>query len=176
MKKLLVLPGNSLRNKEWGEGCALAYVDLFDEVVMQYYDHWDNEENFISLDKELEKIKRTIGNSEDDTWHVFAKSIGSLVTLKAVHDGIVTPKQTVFFGMPLDFAEEFYAGDWDPLSDYKVRTLAFHNDSDPTANYEFTKDKLEILAPSIELFTLRGDNHDYLDFSDYKEKIKEFLS
>lgn len=176
MKKLIVLSGNSLRNKEWGEQCLDAYRDLFDEAEMLYYNHWQSGAEFIDIPAEVEKLKAIVAKTSEAEVYVIAKSIGSIVTLVATHLGVLRPVKAIFFGMPLDYAvAEVFDGDQSPLSQFTVPTLAYHNDNDPKADYMFTKQKLAELAPHITLVALQGDNHDYLDFADYQDAIKEFF-
>lgn len=177
MKKLLVLAGNSFRNREWGEQCAEFFRADFDMVFYLHYDHWSTGEKNIDLEIELEKLKETVeGVGEKGDWYIFAKSIGSVLALMAVEQGILSPEKCVFFGMPLAIAERDVTKDWSYLSDLKVPALAFHNDQDPTANYGFTKEKLAEIAPTITLRTLQGDTHDYLDFALYADEVRQFIA
>jgi hypothetical protein len=40
MRHLIVLPGNSLKNKGWGELILEHYASQFDSLFMLEYDHW----------------------------------------------------------------------------------------------------------------------------------------
>lgn len=177
MKKLLVLAGGSQRNQVWGEACAEACRDEFDMTFFIHYDHWAEGEKNINFETELEKIAATVeGTGEESEWYIFAKSIGSILTLKAVGEKVIEPSKCVFFGMPLNLvADSMLEPDWKLLSDFSIPSIEFHNDSDPTADYAFTTEKLDEYAKSIKIETLAGDNHDYLDFDSYKEKINNFL-
>lgn len=177
MKKLLVLGGGSVRNKAWGEACAEYFKGQFDVTFFIHYSHWETEEKNINFEIELEKISETIrGADSDGEWYVFAKSIGSILTLKAVKAEIITPSKCVFFGMPLNLvADNVMKNDWTLLSDFSVDAIAFHNDNDPTADFAFTAKKLQNMAQKVTLVPLHGDTHDYLNFSDYESEINSFL-
>jgi hypothetical protein len=177
MKKLLVLAGNSVKNREWGEACAEFFRADFDMVFYPHYDHWSTGGQVINLEVELQKVKETVqGAGEPDDWYIFAKSIGSVLALLAVEQGIISPERCVFFGMPLKIAEAEVTKDWSYLSEFFVPTVAFHNDNDPTADYAFTAQKIHELAPTITLRALHGDTHDYSDFTTYAGEIREFLT
>lgn len=177
MKKLLVLSGNNVKNQGWGEACAEFFRVDFDMVFYPHYDHWDTEGKDIDIEVELRKIKETVqGTGEHDDWYIIAKSIGSVLALLAVEQGIISPEKCVFFGMPLKIAEAEVTKDWSYLRDFSVPTLAFHNDNDQTADYAFMAQKLAEFAPTISLRTLRGDTHDYGDFTHYAGEIREFLA
>ena len=177
MKKLLVLSGNSVRNKEWGERCSEFFRSDFDRVFYSHYDHWKTGEKSINIELELQKIKKLVEDTgEKENWYIFAKSIGSVVALLASREQTILPEKCVFFGMPLAIAETNVTNDWSYLSQFSVPTLAFHNNQDSTADYLFTKQKLAELATVVSFRTLIGDNHDYLDFAEYSDEIRKFVT
>ena len=175
MKKLIVLSGNSQRNQAWGEGVVEHFGPWFDAVYMQYYDHWEHGEQEMNIEAELAKLKAAV-NDDGVMYYVFAKSIGSLLSLLAIDQGYFKPEKCVFFGMPLELAAEgVFAGDWAPLRHFSIPTIAFHNDQDPIS-YEHTKSALaEHGSGSIELITREGDNHDYTEFAEFEPSIKAFI-
>ncbi len=177
MKKLLVLPGNSPHNKEWTDECKESFASRFDEVYVNYYDHWETGENFINFETEINKIKDVVGGSDSGTtWHIYAKSVGTLLTLKLVAEGVVFPSQCLLFGMPLELIEkDGFSVEWKDFADFKVESLAFHNVSDPVASCDLVTDSLEKYDNNIELVTLGGNNHDYLDFSYYQEVYDDWM-
>ncbi|MCA9355330.1 hypothetical protein KC865_02155 [Candidatus Kaiserbacteria bacterium] len=176
MKKLLILPGNSKLNEIWGEACARFFHKDFAYIYLMRYEHWITE-GPINIPLEIEKIANTVKDGEaDDEWYVCAKSIGSIVTLLATKEKAIEPKKCIFFGMPLDIAdEEAFNDDWSPLSDFSVPMLVFHNDEDPVASNEFTKTKLEEMGQNVKFIQLSGTDHTYRDFSSYQMEIDKFL-
>lgn len=177
MKKLLVLAGGSARNQAWGEGCVAAYGPWFDEVVFPHYTHWATGEKNVDFPVELAKIKEVVqASGASDEWFIIAKSIGSILSTKATAEGIITPQACVFFGMPINLVvDSVFAGDLSPLSSLTMPVMALHNRHDPTALYDVTAQALVTHAPSVQLVTLEGDTHDYLDFARYSESIKLHL-
>lgn len=177
MKKLLVLAGNSVQNREWGEACAGFFRTDFDLVFFPHYDHWSTGAQNMNLAAEVEKIRETVTESDaEGEWYIFAKSIGSVLALKTIQQGVIKPEKCVFFGMSLNIAATLYGEDRSYLSECDVPALAFHNNEDPTAEYGFVVEKLRTLAPTITLRTIEGNTHDYLDFHMYAPEIKEFLA
>ncbi len=175
MKYLLVLGGNSVRNRQWGEACVDCFRSEFDSVFFPHYDHWSSGAAHIDLEVEMRKVNETVTGAGQGGWYIFAKSIGSVLALRAIERGIISPAKCVFFGMPLNIMAAKYGENWSYLSSFKVPALAFHNDQDPTADYRFTAEKLREFSPNTVLQTDRGDTHDYLDFAAYRPTIKEFL-
>lgn len=177
MNKLLVLAGGSARNQAWGEGAVAAYGAYFDTVLFPQYNHWATGEKEVDFPTELQKIKEIVTEAEADSeWYIIAKSIGSVLATKAIAGGIITPERGVFFGMPLNLvSDSVFGGDFSPLMSLTMPVIAYHNQQDPTANYEFTVATLATYAPSVIVNTLPGDTHDYLDFATYALDIKGFL-
>jgi len=178
MKKLLLLSGNSIGNREWGDSCAEYFRPDFDLIFYPQYAHWTTGEKDINFEIELQKVKETVvGAGEKDEWFIFARSIGSILGLRSIQEGSIAPKKCVFFGMPLKiFKAKKVISDWSCLTEFAVPTLAFHNTEDAVADYSFTVKTVHELAPSIVLQTLPGKTHEYLDFALYASHIKKFLS
>jgi hypothetical protein len=170
MSHLIILPGNSLKNRAWGEAVAAHYQDHFDFVFLQNYDHWDRGEANINLETELEKLAAQVGTiSAEVPVTIYAKSIGSILALLAIDKKVVSPKNCAFFGMPLDYAgPNIFNEKWSVLKNYQVETVAFHNDEDSTASYEVTKSILaDYVGDNFNFVTTKGTDHVYLDFAVY---------
>jgi hypothetical protein len=178
MKNLLVLAGGSPRNQAWGESCAEYFKAAYDFTHFVHYDHWGSGEPNLNIEAELKKIAEIVkGSGTGVEWYIFAKSIGSILALKAVERTIIAPEKCIFFGMPFSVvADSVLKNDWSLLTDFKVPAVAFHNDNDSTATYEYTKEQLATYASTITLETLSGTNHDYLDFASYDATIQKFLT
>ena len=173
MRHLIILPGNSPRNRAWGEACAAHFSKWFDSVWVQEYLHWQSGERWINLAREEERLHVHVAPVAADTAvYMFAKSIGSILAVNAIAHGSVTPTGSAFFGMPLDHAvPEVWQGSVAPLTTLTAPTLVFHNDADPTTQYEYTRDTLAVGAPQVTFVTTEGATHDYLDFASYEPAI-----
>lgn len=169
------MPGNSLKNKAWGELILEHYAPQFDSSFMLEYDHWINGEQNIDFTQEAKKLKSHVDVlSPDAEIILFAKSAGSLLALQTLHDGILKPLQVVFFGMPLDLAaDNLFKDSWAPLSELEVPAIAFHNVADPTTSYEFTKSMLATHNPNITLITSHETDHWYGDLQTYDQYISK---
>lgn len=179
MKQLVVLPGNSPKNRAWGKGIVDYYGGIFDAVHMQLYDHWETGDEVINFDAEAEKLKQKVSqDNEEYEYYVFAKSFGSILALLATHRGCIRPKKCVFFGLPLNLVkdEEALINEWSILKSFSIPTIAFHNEDDPVADYTFTKTTLtELNVSTIALIVTEGDNHSYTEYEVYEDRIKGFL-
>jgi len=142
-------------------------------VCVQEYLHWQGGEQWINLATEEERLREHMTSvSADAEIYMFAKSIGSILAVNAIAHNAITPAGCVFFGMPLDHAvPEVWHGSMAPLATLAPSTLVFHNDADPTTQYEYTRDTLVAEAPEVTFVTTEGMTHDYLDFASYEPAI-----
>ena len=178
MKKLIILPGNSIRNREWlyDAGDYYAGKQWFSEIYLHEYLHWQTGEEQIDMEGELLRLEAAISADSPHEYVLFGKSVGSLLGLLAVDKGIFKPTHSVFFGMPLDMAkEQVFKDDWSALRNFSVPSLAFHNDADPVANHDAAKQLLKQHASTIEFITTPGDDHRYADFEGYDATIGRLL-
>lgn len=178
MRHLIVLSGNSLKNKAWGELIVEHYSPMYDSVFMLEYSHWESGEPLIDFVSEEAKLRAHVATLAPDTEVIlFAKSAGSLLGLLAIAHGAVTPARSVFFGMPLDMAAGgIFKDDWSPLTSFRVPAIAFHNLEDPTTSYEFTKATLKEKAPHITLVTTHEADHWYGDLTTYDPYINTLIT
>jgi hypothetical protein len=178
MRHLIVLSGNSLKNKAWGELMLAEYGPQFDTSYMLEYDHWASGEGNINFEVEEAKLRDYVASLGDTTEvTVFAKSAGSLLAFLAIHHGAVTPARVAFFGIPFDLAAtELFKDNWGAVDAFKLPAIAFHNVEDPTTSYEFTKATLAAHAPHIKLITTHEADHWYGDTQTYKKSLDSFLT
>jgi hypothetical protein len=97
--KYIFLPGNSFKNRKWINRLATEFNPP-KEVI--HYNHWEREEKDINFEEELKKLK-TLDIGE---CRVIAKSIGSILSLKAIRKGILNPEKCYFIGFPLYYVDK----------------------------------------------------------------------
>ncbi len=178
MRHLIVLPGNSQKNKAWGELMLAEYATQFDSSFMLEYDHWVSGEANIDFVREEEKLRAHTASLPAGTEIVLmAKSTGSLLAFNAIHHGAITPSRCVFFGIPFDLAaDSLFKDDWSAVDSFAIKAIAFHNVADPTTSYEFTKSILDTHAPRITLITTNESDHWYGDVQIYTPTISALLN
>ena len=178
MRHLIVLPGNSPKNQEWGEATAEHFHAWFDEVTVQHYAHWSAGEEWIDLERELAQLNAIVENAPNDTeFVIFAKSVGSILTFLAVARGIVAPSRCAFFGIPFDMAAaHVFKDDWSPVDSFQIPSVAFHNTHDPTASHDITGKTIEQHCPGVIMFvSTDGNDHVYADFATYEPYLIQLL-
>ncbi len=178
MQHLIILPGNSVKNRTWGEVMRDHYGPHFASVHLAEYDHWESVAPMIDFDAELQKLhERDTSLFAGSELIVMAKSAGSLLAFVACAEGILTPTKCIFFGIPFDLAaKDLFKDDWGAVSTLIAPTLVFHNEADPTTDYRFTAATLAHYLPSATLITTHESDHWYGDTKTYDPVITEFLS
>ncbi len=175
MRHLIVLPGNSYKNKTWGELMLEHYASQFDTSFMLEYDHWESGEKNIDFGREEEKLRVHVAALPANIEVVLmAKSVGSLLAFLSIYHGVIIPTRCLFFGIPFDLASpDMFKDSWAAVDTFKLPALAFHNVEDPTTSYEFTKATLAAHAPHIKLIATNEADHWYGDVANYDSYIKE---
>ena len=172
---LLLLPGNSKRNKEWIHSVEEVLKSSFNKTTVHHYNHWENDND--SVDFELEFTKLIQETVDYAPYSIFAKSLGSLLTLRGCAEGMITPHACMFAGLPLALitSEYIIAQEW--LRNIKTPTLIIQNDTDPLGSYEEVSQFVSKLGNNnIKVVKLPGDTHSYDDMKKLTELSRFLIS
>lgn len=168
--ELILLGGNSVKNKEWIEEVENYLKEDFDSTHVHYYKHWETGEALIDINYEVNSLANYLSNKED--YVIFAKSAGCLVVVKGVYDGKISPSRCVFAGFPVAWAKEnkFDLDNW--LNEYSVKTSFVQNSHDPAIFVEDLRNYLdEMNFSNYKIIELEGDTHSYDDLEKPKEIV-----
>lgn len=172
---LLLLPGESQRNQAWIYQVEEALAPLFGKTLVWPYEHWQRGEERIAFADELSKViaaAATLG-----PYLIFAKSIGTMLALRGMHDGGLTPQACLFVGLPLrGYVRKSGApvGQW--LTNSSVPVTVAQNDADPSGSFNELKTYLDKLPPHDKLVRLAGDTHSYEDYAQIRALARELLA
>ena len=170
---LVLLSGTSLKNKEWIEKVEYAVRENFDETRIQYYKHWETGGDDIDFEYEFSKLADTVDGF--DKYCIFAKSAGTILTLRGVHEKIINPKRCVFCGTALPFGKRIGQDVDDWLADYTVPTFFIQKSQDPAMGFNDLERYIERSgAKNFEFKEVDGDNHHYGDLKLLKSAIIDF--
>ncbi len=174
--KIIIVPGNSFKNKEWAQKLEkfLRLKKKHNVLSVEYF-HWNSEESIINIEEEAVRLGSLIPLSEE--YLVVAKSAGILVSLKAFLSGRINPKSFIFLGLPLRWAIEKEINIDIMFNEFSASALLIQNDKDPIASTNEVHKFLQKLKPpkEIQLIETSGDTHEYDDFkfiSSFIDKIK----
>ena len=166
---LIILPGNGPTNKEWAEKARDFFASHFQSVSVQYYDHWQNGSELIDMNIELRKLTDTVKSLEGEIV-ILAKSIGTVLTMYAVHSKSIDPSRIskcVFVGLPPEWARTngFDINSWSIA--FTIPTILIQNDNDPvTSAFEIRKEQTSGRFKSMTLVEVKGDSHEYDNFDE----------
>lgn len=176
---LLVLSGNAKINKEWSEEVGIKLNDMFEEIEIPSYLHWNQEDGTIDLEIEMNRLDDFVGHW--DGHMVFAKSAGCLLALKAMSEGVIAPKKCIFVGFPFKWAKKqgYKIDKW--IEDCKVPVLFIQKSKDWVGGFdellgllsEFAKNDFE-----FDKYVRKGepdDDHHYADADYLKKLVKAFI-
>jgi len=169
---LILLPGNSISNKEWTSKVEKELGNLFDSTKINFYEHWKTGEPAININKEVEKLSAL--PRENKEFLIFAKSAGCLVTLKALYENKIFPKKCFFVGFPYSWAKNmgFDFDIW--FNSTKVPTVFIQNKEDPFMNSaDLKKYLLESELQNYKIYEIEGNTHDYENLIRIKNIVEE---
>jgi len=159
--KIVLLSGNSPKNEQWIETVEESFREAFDTYIHRYT-HWRTGEKIIDLDHELSTLREVV--KDWGRYVIFAKSAGTLVAIKGVHEGVLAPDSCTFVGIPVNWAKEKGVNVKAWLSSYEVRTLCIQQEQDPYASFADVKADSAINGLSNVRFEMvRGNDHQYQD-------------
>lgn len=158
----LVLPGYSVKNKEWLEETA-KNLKVDGQIRPVYWDHWEDEsQKFNPKEKAIMAARHVRG----DKINIVAKSIGTLVAaliVKQIPDQI---EKVILCGIPTG----------DLRSDEEVEIIrsiqaknliVFQNSEDPHGSYE----KIVKMFPNFKVVKKEASNHEYFYFEDFNKYL-----
>ncbi len=172
---LILLGGQSILNKNWVNEVSNSVVDLFHHRSILDYDHWRMGNDKINLDLELVKLGDLASNL--DEYAVFAKSLGAVLALKAVNEGVIKPKFLVICGLAYLMAEDLELPIQNWLENNNLPTLIIQKEHDPAMSGLDLRTKIDSLkSTNYQLNIISGDNHQYEDINLIKESLKMMIS
>jgi pimeloyl-ACP methyl ester carboxylesterase len=172
--EIIYLSGNSLDNKNWIEKVKENFDD-FSEGEILNYDHWQSGEKWINLKKEAEKLKDLVINKSD--YYVFAKSIGTILTLKGINENFLKPKKMIFCGFPYSAGLREGLEMKSILKNLIIPVIFIHNEFDPVGSFEEVAKILKNNPPkNYQLIKIPNNStHDYENYEELKEIAKNFF-
>lgn len=165
---LILLSGNSVRNKDWIHEADLAIQALFTDTFVQNYKHWESGQPNIDLEAELAALRTTVAAIEQP-YGIFAKSIGMVLSTQAIEKGIIKPAFLLYMGAPLGYIETSYPTFARVLANAQLPLVIMHNEHDPvgssSAVQAYLSNTLTDSLPGYTYIETVGSTHDYQDYT-----------
>lgn len=162
---LVLCSGNSLRNKTWIHEVHTQISQRFDKTYVQEYAHWDSGAEWIDLNHEQGVLIDAVEGMEP--YGIFAKSIGTLLSVRTAAQDNITPRFMLLSGLPLEAIRTVYPDFGKALRDLKIPITIIHNELDTVGSGKAVKEYLDPFMSDNDLIRFietPGDTHDYLDY------------
>lgn len=168
-EKLYILPGFSIKNKDWAENTKKELEPRLSTEVI-YWKHWVTgkpEQDW--LHKEALKIKDQVGESSVS---IIAKSIGTAISSILLSQNTNIDK-LVLCGIPINDLLPDTANFYQSLKNFSPsKFLAFQNTNDPHGTSAQIRTFLNSLNPSLRLIEKQSADHEYPYASDFLEFLQ----
>lgn len=163
----IILPGYSLKNKDWAESIANE-MELGHKVLVHNWKHW-TKGGSLSQKFEVEKILAEIG--KDDV-NIVAKSVGTLIAMLVLLKVSGNVNKIILCGIPSISSQRkdvFKIA----LKDFpKNRIVCFQNAKDPFVSYKEVVKFMREVDPKILVIEKPRSDHHY----PYPEEFVKFLT
>lgn len=171
---LVLLPGNSIKNRPWIEDVEKSLSPYFQNSSIQYYKHWEKNEEMIDLDYEQEVLTKTLESRTH--FAIFGKSAGTILAIRSVIQKGIKPNYCFFTGTAIKFA---YRMDQDInkwIKSYTIPTLYIQKEKDPAFSVNELTDFLKNSPQNnYKIVSIPGDNHHYEDLDLLANEISKFI-
>jgi hypothetical protein len=163
---LIIPPGNSPEyNEQWLKDSVKNYSDLFESTKTIIYEHWTKEMESYDREVEVQKLADAVADL-DGNYVIFAKSLGTQITIQAVNEGKINPPKCFFVGSPLNDID---------LGEYNIPTIFVQQTDDMFFKYVDLEKKLKDKNFKYELIEIPGENHAYDNYEELKEILKKLI-
>lgn len=162
-------------NKGWIEDVESKLRDSFEHTQIHYYKHWTTGEELIDMDYELSRLVEKIADSKD--YIVFAKSAGTLLTLRAIKENKIHPTKCIFTGTAVNWGREhsYPVDDW--IQNYSTPTLFMQKDQDPVISYrDLSKLLVELNVQNYQIYKVAGNDHHYENLDEIMLQTQKFCA
>lgn len=170
---IVLLPGNSVSNREWLNRLAERFKKDFELVIPHAYRHWETGEALIDLQEELKRLTERIPVGQRYT--IVAKSAGVILTMKGIFERVLSPTFCVFIGTPIPWANAEGILDKRWFQKSAIAILFIQNERDPIMNLSALRQFLGHTGLSnYRISPLPGRDHDYTDLDRLVELTAAF--
>lgn len=162
MMRTIILPGYSLRNKEWAGEIA---KEISAEV--HFWRHWSGG----SMSKKYE-VEKLVSDIKEDRVNILAKSVGTMVSMHLLQAASNQINKIILCGIP-SVSDERLKLFKNSLKEFPgKKIIVFQNEKDPLGNFDEVKKFMSKVNPKIVVIKMpRGDHH-YPYVNDFKKFLE----
>ena len=170
---IIYLSGGSVRNRDWIKQVKENF-DKFSTGDILYYDRWQTGDKNINFETETNKLIELVKDKKD--YCIFAKSIGSILTLKNIYEKNINPQKLIICGHPYNLAKELGLPIDNYLKSLSIPATFIQNEFDPVFSFADLEKVLKLNNVQTYSTTKITGNitHDYDNFNQLIEITKNF--
>ena len=163
--KIIILPGFSIKNKEWAYEVKKELGG--DDVEVVEWEHWrtGNDKDFV-VENELSKIESLVGN---DRVQVIAKSVGTYMAALLLIKAEDKVGKLILCGVALN---DFGYDEKEQFSVLKSidsdKLLVIQNDEDPHGRFEEVVEFVHDFNSDIKIVEKSRDDHNYPCYEEFR--------
>ena len=167
MTQTIILPGYSLKNKDWAESVAKELGSVF----VHHWSHWTSEEKPPDwIDVEIEKIK---GEIDGKQVNLITKSLGTYFAVRLVKETPSMCQKLILCGIPLNDLSNKEKAEYQAVGQIPAENvLVIQNETDSHGTYAEVEPFVHMINPQITVVSKPRDDHEY----PYPEDFKDFLT
>lgn len=170
-KTIIIIGGNSSKNKLWVDRTTRAYSGTYD-VVPFYFRHWETDGEDIDFTEELRRLSSVL--DQLDEYIIIAKSAGALLALMGMSSNRLSPLAFVAYGVPIEYARyrridtrKLYISIHE-----QCPVLVLQQVQDPQGSAAALK---RLLPPWVPVISISGDDHAYDNVVHIKKYSDAFI-
>lgn len=163
--RLILLSGQSFKNREWIYQVKANIGSRFECEILEY-ENWKGQGDKVDVTMEGKRVLELI-NSKDEPYAIFAKSIGTVLTLNNFPEFKRKPKFCIFVGVPYTYAKNIGLDLKSKIDEVRFPIHIFQKSNDPYSTFLSVKELSNDFV-KVEEYIGEGevnDNHEYLDYS-----------
>jgi len=159
--RTLVLPGYSLKNKDWAYEVKNR-LQGFDVEVVEWL-HWNDESIKFDPQSEAKRVANKIG---DERVNIIAKSLGTLAACYLIPN--IKVDKIIFCGIPLNDMDQHDYLQYKILKNLK-NIIIFQNDKDKHGTFLEAKEFVGKINPEIKIIEKGSNTHDFPYYEDFQK-------
>lgn len=172
-KVLVILGGNSPKNKEWVIDMSSYFGSIYTTVEI-IYSSWDSPGSDVNFDKELKTLQKKVNTYKE--YSIIAKSAGLLVALIGIKAMVLKPDKVIALGVPVKYSLHIGLDITQLIENSLLKReqfLVIQQKNDPQGSAALIH---KTYADKVEMVTISGRDHYYGKFEQFDQYIYSFLS
>lgn len=160
--KTVILPGVSIRNREWAEEIQDKLTANGLQTTVHEWEHWKTGEKEKFFAKE--DIEAALGEIGGERVNIIAKSYGTYIAIEVLAKIKNQINKLILCGIPLGFLSENKLGDdkYKNLASFPAdKIMCMQNEGDPVASYKQIKEFVGKINSEIKVVKKDREDHHY---------------